>query len=88
MTAIIISFINFLGRVLDTAMPDLSVDSGYLSNVVTGLDMVIDFMAQVNFIVPLPTILLITSIVFSFRLTKFIIFIVNWIVRRIADVIP
>lgn len=88
MTNVIVSFLEFLRGVIDTVMPDMSVESGVLSNIVDGLETMVEFVAQVNFFIPLPTIFLVLSIVFGFRLTKFIVFCVNWVIRRLADVIP
>lgn len=87
MTDIIISFLNFLkGMVLK--LPDLAVDSSVLSSIVSSVDVVMDFIAGVNFIVPVDTILLILSIVYGIRLAKFLLFAGNWVLRRIFDLIP
>lgn len=88
MTNMIVTFLEFLTGVVDTLVPNLSVDSGILSNIADGLEVIVDFIAQVNFLIPLPTIFMVLSIVFGFRLIKFTIFVVNWVIRRIADIIP
>ena len=88
MTNMIVTFLEFLTGVVDTLVPNLSVDSGILANIADGLEVIVEFIAQVNFLIPLPTIFLVLSIVFGFRLVKFTIFVVNWVIRRIADVIP
>ncbi|MBS6953452.1 MAG: hypothetical protein KH230_09465 [Enterocloster asparagiformis] len=88
MTDIIVSVINWMATVVGTLLPDLSLDSGHLASIVDGLEVVIEFMSQVNFLIPLPTILLVISIVYGFRLIKFSIFLINWVIRRIADLIP
>lgn len=69
-------------------LPELSIDSAYYTNIRNALATVVDFIKQVNFIVPIDTILLILSIVYGFRLVKFAVFVINWVVRRIADFIP
>lgn len=88
MTDMIVSFLGFLTGVVDTLIPNLSVDSGVLANIADGLEVIVQFVAQVNFLIPLPTIFMVLSIVFGFRLVKFLIFCTNWLIRRLADVIP
>lgn len=87
MTEIIISVLDFFkGLVL--SMPDLSMDTGQLSQIVTALDKVVEFIAKVNFLVPIDHILLLISLVYGFKLVKFSVFAINWVIRRIADIIP
>ncbi len=88
MTDIIVSVINWMASIVDMVIPSLSLESAHLSNIVDGLEVIIEFMAQINFLIPLPTILLVISIVYGFRLVKFSIFAINWVIRRIADLIP
>ena len=88
MTDIIVSVINWIASIVDTVIPSLSLESAHLSSIVDGLEVIIEFMAQINFLIPLPTILLVISIVYGFRLVKFSIFAINWVIRRIADLIP
>ncbi len=88
MTDIIVSVINWIASIVDTVIPSLSLESAHLSSIVDGLELIIEFMAQINFLIPLPTILLVISIVYGFRLVKFSIFAINWVIRRIADLIP
>ena len=77
-----------MASIVDTVIPSLSLESAHLSSIVDGLEVIIEFMAQINFLIPLPTILLVISIVYGFRLVKFSIFAINWVIRRIADLIP
>lgn len=87
MTEIIISMLEFFkGLVL--RMPDLSMDTGQLSQIVTALDKVVEFIAKVNFLVPIDQILLLISLVYGFKIVKFSVFAINWVIRRIADIIP
>ena len=88
MTGIIVSVIDWLTSVVNAIIPDLSVSDSFLSNVADALELVIDFVAKVNFLIPIPTILLVMSIVYTFKYSKFIVFCVNWVIRRIADLIP
>lgn len=87
MTDIIVNFFNFLSS-LAGRFPDLSVDNTVLSRMSSGMDAVFDFLGQVNFFIPLDHILVIIGLVYSIRAAKLVLFVVNWIIRRIADVIP
>ena len=69
-------------------LPELGIDSGHLSSMQFALSAVVDFIVKANYLVPIDTILLLISIKYGFRLIKFTIFIINWVIRRIADIIP
>lgn len=88
MTAFILSVLSSLQNFITTRLPDFSLASSTVSSVSSGFESVIEFIAQVNFFIPLPTILLILSIVYGIKLSKFSLFLVNWIIRRLADFIP
>lgn len=69
-------------------MPDLSVDNNVLSSMGEAMDVVFGFIGKVNFLVPIDHILIIIGLVYTIRHSKFILFIINWIIRRIADFVP
>ena len=87
MTDIICSVLQFFTNLIVDHFPDLSVGSSQLGTISSSFE-TIQFIAQVNFFIPLPTILAIFSIVYGIKLAKFTLFIVNWVIRRIADIIP
>lgn len=87
MTAIIVGFFELLASLVGK-LPDLSVNNSVLSSMSSGMDTVFDFISQVNFFIPLDHILLIIGLVYSIRAAKLLLFVINWIIRRIADVIP
>lgn len=87
MTNFFISMIELI-KTWIMKIPDLSIDSGYLANMTAAMETIIDFMSAVNFIIPLPTILLIMGIVYGFKVIKFTIFGINWIIRRLVDAFP
>lgn len=87
MTNIIVSFFQFLQSLIGK-LPDLSVDNTALSSMVSAMDTVFDFIGKVNFFIPLDHMLLILGLVYSIRAAKLLLFVINWIIRRIADVIP
>lgn len=87
MTSLLVGFIELLkGWVMN--LPELGIDSSHLSSIQSAVSAVLDFIVKANFLVPIDTILLLISIKYGFRLIKFTIFIVNWVIRRIADIIP
>lgn len=88
MTQIICSVLGFFRDFILNHFPDLSVDSSTLGTISTAFDTMVHFIGQVNFFVPVPTILLILSLVYGFKAAKFLAFVVNWFIRRIADLIP
>lgn len=87
MTDIIVKVLNWMAGLVEK-LPDMSLESSSMSSITSGLEMIINFLAQVNFLVPIDTILLIISIVYGIRLAKFLIFVGNWVLRRIFDLIP
>lgn len=87
MTNILVSFFQFLKGIVGM-LPDLSVNNSILSNMSSGVDMVFEFIGKVNFFIPLDHMLIILGLVYSIRAAKFLVFVINWIIRRIADVIP
>lgn len=87
MTDLAIGFLDMLRSWVGN-LPDLSVDSSVVSSMVSAADTVVSFIAAANYIVPVPVILLILSIVYGFKVLKFSVFIINWVIRRIADFVP
>lgn len=87
MTNIIVSVIEWLKGIV-MKLPDLSVDSSALSSMIDGIEIVISFIAAANYIVPISTILTILALVYGFKVIKFTVFLINWVVRRIFDIIP
>lgn len=88
MTKIICAVLDFFKLIVVKLFPDLSVGSDVLGNISSGLVTVVEFIAKANFFIPVPTILLILSLVYGFKLVKFTLFLANWVIRRIADIIP
>ena len=88
MTDLIISFINLLFGSFMSLLPDFNFNSSTYSSVESGFTSVVSFLADVNFIVPLSDIFIIISIKLALCLFKMGLFTGNWIIRRIADIIP
>lgn len=87
MTEFFVKMLELLQGLIDK-LPSLSIDSGAVSSIEGALPQIVEFIAKVNYIVPIDTILFLLSIVYGFRVVKFTIFIINWVIRRIADFVP
>lgn len=87
MTAILVSFIGILCGLVGR-LPDLSVDNGILSSMTGAMGTILDWIKACNFFIPLDQILIIFGLVYTIRYGKFLLFIINWIIRRIGDIIP
>lgn len=88
MTKIITTFIKLIIGFSSFLMPDALFAADIFTNFDKFVDYLIDILAQVNFIIPLPDIFSAIAIIVSIDIVKFTIFIFNWIVKRVFDVIP
>lgn len=82
--------VHFLGLItkLVSGFPAITFDDSIIANAVSGLKSLTTFVAESNFILPLPDMVAILSFDIAFRVAKFVLFISNWMIRRAADVIP
>lgn len=88
MTDLIINFIKYITGSVTSELPVYSLsDSSYYS-ITNGMQTIVDFLAEVNFLIPLNQICIMVGIDLGIRLFKFIVFAINWLIRRIFDVIP
>lgn len=87
MTEFFVNLLELLKGWIDK-LPDLSVDDGVVSRMVSSMDMILEFVSVANFIIPLDHILIIMGLVYMIRSRKFLIAIINWVIRRIADFFP
>ncbi len=87
MTDMIVGLLDLVSSLIQK-LPELSIDSAHLSSMSSAFSTIIDFLVKANYVVPIDTILLITSIVYGFRVVKFGVFVVNWIIRRLVDAVP
>lgn len=88
MTGIITKFIKFLGTAVSFLFPDTLFRADIFSNFASYLDTFIEFLADINFLIPLPDIFLAFSIMCSITVVKFTLFIMNWLIKRTCDIIP
>lgn len=88
MTELLVAFINLLADGINNFIPVYDIPQGTYNTVFGSINSVIAFLTRANFIVPLPDIALILSADISVRIFKLALFGGNWIIRRIADIIP
>lgn len=88
MTSIITSIIAMFASLFDKLMPVYDINSSYYSTISSSITTVADFVKQANFIIPLPDIIAMVGIDLGIRIFKIAAFSVNWVIRRLGDVIP
>lgn len=88
MTDLIISIINFIAGLAIQVFPKTDYMAQLPSNFNSGLETVLKWLRMINFIVPLNDIIKIITFVIAITLSGFLLFVLNWIIRRIFDAIP
>lgn len=88
MTNLIVRVLSWLAEFITTNIPAITLDDNVLGFVSESIEFVLDIFAKTNWIFPVPDALLIIGIYFGFYGTKLVMFIVNWIIRRIVDAVP
>lgn len=89
MTELILNFIEFLkNQLLFNLFGELSLGIDLVRNIDIYLSSFLDFLEKVNFLIPLPDMFICLSVTIFLRVAKFVLFVANWIIRRIFDVIP
>ena len=88
MTTFIVNMINSFVNYLSLNMQRFDIESGTFTKMSDGINAVATFLVDVNFIIPLGDIAAIIVICLSAEVAKFMAFAINWVVRRICDVIP
>ena len=89
---IILNFIQWIAdlsnNLFTKAFPEDSIISQISSGANDGITFVLDLLIKVNFLVPVPTIMILIGASMAIEVIYFQIFIGNWILRRIFDIIP
>lgn len=88
MTDIIITFIHIIVGIVTFLFPDNMFMADVFINFDNYINVFIEFLATINFLIPLPDIFLAFSFMVSLTVIKFTLFILNWVVQRVFDVIP
>ena len=87
-TNLIVNIINFVTKIFVKYLPDLSVVNDVFGKNTGFLDKIYDFVKQVNYIIPLDTIVYIIGIEITIHVILFSVFIVHLIKNTICDLIP
>lgn len=87
-TDLITNVISLSLSLLNKLLPTFSMDEGALETAKEVIPMLNDFLCNVNFIVPLPDILMIISIDLAIRIFKLSFFIGNKVKKTILGIIP
>ena len=88
MTNIIVSFFNLLSDLITNYFPTFTLGDGVLSKVIDAFAYFVKLISDINWLVPVDDALLIISLIVGYKAVMFVVFIVNWIIRRIGDIIP
>ena len=88
MTGIIVKFIKIIVGIVSFLFPDNLFMADVFQNFNSYWDTFIDFLAAVNFLIPLPDVMTAFSLMVSITVIKFTLFVMNWVIKRVFDVIP
>lgn len=88
MTQLIISIIDLIAGLAIQVFPKTDYMSHLPDNFSSGVATVVKWLQMINFIVPLNDIIKMITLIITFTLSGFLLFVLNWIIRRIFDVIP
>jgi len=88
MSIIFNALLNMLNSLVSSLLPSFELADSYINNISDATIAIRDFIAQVNFIIPLPDIALIIAIDIGIRMFKLTLFVANWVIRRIVDAVP
>lgn len=88
MTEIICKFIDFVLELSSMILPDIAFATDLFSNLGEYLEIGLDLLIKVNFLIPVPLIITILFIQLMLRIAYIAMFVINWVIKRIFDVIP
>ena len=88
MTNMIIGVLKFFQSLVTNVLPELSIGSDAVASAKSALTTIVEFISVSSFLIPFKTVFMIVGLVYGFRLVKFGVFLVNWVIRRIGDIIP
>lgn len=88
MTDLINNFIDFIVELVMFVWPEISIEADLLANIETYMATGIDILKKVNFLVPVPLIFEIVGLMVVFKSGAVVLWAINWIIKRVFDVIP
>ena len=83
----IVLFLNMLTNLISTKIPHFTLDTAVFNNASASIATIVDFLNQVNFIIPLSDIALILAIDVGIRVFKFSLFWVNYFINKVLEVL-
>lgn len=88
MTDLINSFIDFIIELFMFVWPEISIEADILLSIDKYIGLAIDLLKKINFLIPVPLIFLVLSAMITLKVAAVVLWAVNWIIKRIFDVIP
>lgn len=88
MTTFLTGLIDFMVNLIGTHIPEYDFTAETYNQFSDSIVAVVNFLTDVNFIVPLGDIATIILLTVALKLFKFSLFVGNWLIRRVADFIP
>lgn len=88
MTSFLTGLIDFVINFCASHIPEYDFSSETYMTISDSIVAVTNFLVDVNFIIPLGDIATVILLTIGLRLFKFSLFMGNWLIRRICDIIP
>lgn len=88
MTDLINKFIDFVLELALFIRPEALIADDVLLNIQSLMQYGIDILKAVNFMIPVPDILGIIVYMILIKIAYLVLFIINWVIKRVFDVIP
>ena len=88
MTAIFCAFIDMIAEFVMFVMPVGTLSPDVIAVLVNYISVGIVFLKAGNFIIPLPLIVAVLAAQIAIRSGEVILWGINWVIKRIFDVIP
>lgn len=88
MTELINNFIDFIVELVMFVWPEISIEADVIANLGEYMEVGLDILKKVNFLVPVPLIFALVSTLIALKIVFFALWGVNWIIKRVFDVIP
>ena len=88
MTDIVLKFIKTFKGAISFLIPDALFDFDFIVNGADYIKWLGEFLAQVNFFIPLHVVAQCLTVYVAIKFIKFWIFIQAWVLGKVADVIP
>lgn len=76
-----ISLFNGIIGLLNDIVPDFNSDGA--SQVSSGIDTILDYIDKMNYFFPMKDLFIILGIIIAIMMSRFVLFLVNWVIKRI-----